>query len=116
MKNTFAVGYENIGEYVQDISDRITKSSSANAAEFDGIPDEDRKAYKKSDIRLLIAASIVTEMRAAVKDKTGYECSAGIAHNKVLAKLVCGINKPNKQTILPLRHIPGFFKYVTREK
>lgn len=73
--------------------------------------EEDRKAYKKSDIRLLIAASIVTEIRNAVKEKTGYECSAGIAHNKILAKLVCGINKPNKQTVLPLKHIPELFKY-----
>ncbi len=32
----------------------------------------------------------------------GYHCSAGIANNKTLAKLCCGINKPNKQTILPL--------------
>ncbi len=28
-------------------------------------------------------------------------CSAGIAHCKTLAKLCCGLHKPNKQTVLP---------------
>lgn len=31
----------------------------------------------------------------------GYHCSAGIAHNKILAKLAAGMHKPNQQTILP---------------
>lgn len=74
------------------------------------MPEEDRKAYKKSDVKLLIASSIVSEIRAAVKEQTGYDCSAGIAHNKILAKLVCGLNKPNKQTILPLKRIPKLYR------
>lgn len=110
LKNTFAVGYENIGEYVQVISKRISKGAQANEDELADVAIDDRKSYRKSDIKLLIAASIVTEIRAAVKEKTGYDCSAGIAHNRILAKLVCGMNKPNKQTILPLRHIPQLYK------
>lgn len=110
LKNTYAVGYNDIGEYVQVISQRISKGSAAAEQLLADIPEEDRKSYRKSDIKLLIAASIVTEMRNAIKDKTGYECSAGIAHNRILAKLVCGINKPNKQTILPLRHIAELYK------
>lgn len=109
LKNTYAVGYESIAEYVQDISERITQSSNDDEDLFH-IPEEDRKAYKKSDIKLLIASSIVSEIRAAVKEQTGYECSAGIAHNKILAKLVCGLNKPNKQTILPLKYIPQLYR------
>lgn len=97
---------------MQDISERITQSNNDDDdEEFSHIPEEDRKSYKKSDIKLLIASSIVSEIRAAVKEQTGYECSAGIAHNKILAKLVCGMNKPNKQTILPLKQIPLLFKY-----
>lgn len=106
------VGCGSIAEYVQDISERITQSNNEDEdEEFSHIPEEDRKSYKKSDIKLLIASSIVSEIRAAVKEQTGYECSAGIAHNKILAKLVCGMNKPNKQTILPLKQIPQLFKY-----
>lgn len=40
----------------------------------------------------------------------GYRCSAGIAHNKILAKLSCGLHKPNKQTVLPNAAIPEFYR------
>ena len=50
---------------------------------------------------IAIGAKIVEEMRAEVYNTTGFRCSAGIAHNKVLAKLVAGIHKPNKQTLIP---------------
>lgn len=42
----------------------------------------------------------------------GFECSAGIAHNKILAKLVCGMNKPNKQTVLPVKNVSLLFRCV----
>lgn len=115
LKSTYALGYVTIGDYVQDISRKI--GQLAVDLEEDNlykIPEEDRKAYKKSDIKLLIGSSIVNEVRAAVKAQTGYECSAGIAHNKILAKLVCGMNKPNKQTILPLKHIGEMYGCVLR--
>lgn len=114
LKNTFALGYDSIGEYVNDISKQMSQTADAENDEYlMNVPEDDRKAYKKSDIKLLIGSSIVSEIRAAVKDQTGFECSAGIAHNKILAKLVCGMNKPNKQTILPLRHIKELYKCVS---
>lgn len=64
------MGYESIAEYVQDISEKITQGSNDEDDEFSHIPEEDRKAYKKSDIKLLIASSIVSEIRAAVKEQT----------------------------------------------
>ena len=33
----------------------------------------------------------------------GYSCSAGVASNKLLAKLCCGLHKPNQQTLV----LPG---------
>ena len=40
---------------------------------------------------------------AQVRRKLGYSCSAGVAHNKLLAKLGCGLHKPNQQVrTLPL--------------
>jgi DNA polymerase eta len=36
------------------------------------------------DLRLAIGAEIVGRMREAVFQKTGFRCSAGIAHNKVI--------------------------------
>lgn len=111
LRNTYALGYASIGDYIQYISRKIGGTTDEED-NLDHVPEEDRKAYKKSDIKLLIGSSIVNEIRAAVKLQTGYECSAGIAHNKILAKLVCGMNKPNKQTILPLKHINEMYGYV----
>uniref|UniRef100_A0A4W3JNZ0 DNA polymerase eta n=1 Tax=Callorhinchus milii TaxID=7868 RepID=A0A4W3JNZ0_CALMI len=62
-----------------------------------------------AELLLTMAAVIVEEMRAAVEAETGFQCSAGISHNKVLAKLSCGLNKPNRQTLLPLGLVPQLF-------
>lgn len=100
--NTFAVGYETIATFVQDVTSSVDKN-------FDDIPEEERKAVSSSKLRLLVGSAIVNQIRAAVRKETQYDCSAGIAHNKILAKLTCGMNKPNKQTILPIESIPGLF-------
>ncbi|KAG7511998.1 DNA polymerase eta [Solea senegalensis] len=62
-----------------------------------------------ADLQLTVGALIVEEMRAAVEEHTGFRCSAGISHNKVLAKLACGLNKPNRQTVLPLDSVTELF-------
>ncbi|EKX53194.1 hypothetical protein GUITHDRAFT_51641, partial [Guillardia theta CCMP2712] len=41
-----------------------------------------------------------TEGEGAVKEETGIRTSAGIAHNKLLAKLASGLHKPDDQTSL----------------
>ncbi|XP_060703836.1 DNA polymerase eta isoform X2 [Hemiscyllium ocellatum] len=61
------------------------------------------------ELQLTAGALIVEEMRAAVEQETGYRCSAGVSHNKVLAKLSCGLNKPNRQTVLPMCSVPRLF-------
>ncbi|XP_063712731.1 DNA polymerase eta-like isoform X2 [Symsagittifera roscoffensis] len=68
-----------------------------------------RNISSNCELRLLIGAQIVEEIRLAVYERTEFRCSAGIAHNKILAKLACGINKPNKQTILPQVSVESFF-------
>ncbi|TRY60043.1 hypothetical protein DNTS_010086 [Danionella cerebrum] len=67
-------------------------------------------------LRLTVAAVVVEEMRAAVEEHTGFQCSAGISHNKVLAKLACGLNKPNRQTLLPLVSVPQLFSTLPIRK
>jgi DNA polymerase eta len=39
--------------------------------------------------------------------ETGFTVSAGIAHNKMWAKLASSRNKPNKQTIVPASAVPA---------
>ena len=84
-----------------------------------------------SDAWLAVGAAIVETIRDDIFDTLGYCCSAGVAHNKVslylsssslvvllllllllllfqtLAKFCCALNKPNKQTILPLGSVAG---------
>ncbi|KAM6956307.1 DNA polymerase eta [Aplochiton taeniatus] len=62
-----------------------------------------------AELQLAVGALIVEEMRAAVEQHTGFRCSAGISHNKVLAKLACGLNKPNRQTVIPLDSVSELF-------
>ncbi|XP_048061895.1 DNA polymerase eta isoform X1 [Megalobrama amblycephala] len=69
-----------------------------------------------AELRLAVGALIVEEMRAAVEQHTGFRCSAGISHNKVLAKLACGLNKPNRQTVLPLGSVPQLFSTLSIRK
>ncbi|GFO36539.1 DNA polymerase iota [Plakobranchus ocellatus] len=52
--------------------------------------------------RIQIGSQIAADIREALQKELGITCCAGIAHNKVLAKLVAGTHKPNQQTsILP---------------
>ncbi|XP_037811260.1 DNA polymerase eta [Lucilia sericata] len=109
--NTYAVGFSTIEEFVTTITSSFITSPLADDDNFyRNFHENDVPAVRQSNIRLLLGASIASEIRSAVKAETSYECSAGIAHNKILAKLACGINKPNKQTILPLAQISGLFE------
>ena len=79
--------------------------------------------------RLIIGAHIASDIRSTLREELGITSCAGIAHNKVLAKMVGEVHKPNQQTLLYpghteellmkrnfLRKIPGnslFRKYLT---
>ncbi|XP_023026507.1 DNA polymerase eta [Leptinotarsa decemlineata] len=91
MKNTFVVGYD-----TQNFLENMELS--------------------ESNFRLALGGVIVEEIREKVFIETGYECSAGIAHNKILAKLVCGLHKPNKQTILPQESVELLYKDLSVKK
>eukprot|EP00931_Biecheleriopsis_adriatica_P088959 TRINITY_DN63174_c0_g1_i1.p1 TRINITY_DN63174_c0_g1~~TRINITY_DN63174_c0_g1_i1.p1 ORF type:complete len:665 (-),score=149.97 TRINITY_DN63174_c0_g1_i1:164-2158(-) len=59
-------------------------------------------AWPPDDSLLAAGAAIVARARAAVRERLGFTCSAGVASNKLLAKLCCGLHKPDQQTVLPL--------------
>jgi DNA polymerase eta len=60
------------------------------------------------DVCLSIAAEIVREVRTRIRQRLGYTCSAGIARNKMLAKLGSGYHKPNGQTVIRNRAAQRF--------
>jgi DNA polymerase eta len=49
------------------------------------------------DVIMFIASEMIRDIRMEVEEKLGYTCSAGIATNKMLAKLAAGWKKPNQQ-------------------
>lgn len=50
--------------------------------------------------RLGVGSLIAAEIRKKIKSELGLKCCAGIAHNKLLAKLGCAVNTPDQQTIV----------------
>lgn len=54
--------------------------------------------------RLRVGAAVAAEAREAVRAESGLRMSAGVAHNKLLAKLISGLHKPDDQTVLPASH------------
>ncbi len=67
------------------------------------------------DIAILIGSEIVRSVRAAIRERLKYTCSAGIARNKTIAKLGSGHKKPNQQTIVrnrAVQHFLGGFKFT----
>ncbi|XP_013420442.1 DNA polymerase eta [Lingula anatina] len=103
LQNTYVVGWE--GEDSQKTQDGLDLREQ-------GVKDWLSTCYdavSDQDVRLAVGAVIAEEMRAAVYKETGFRCSAGIAHNKMLAKFSCGVHKPNKQTVLPHSSVHKMF-------
>lgn len=63
--------------------------------------------------RLKIASQIANEMRKKIYDELGYTTCAGIAHNKLLAKLICPLHKPNNQTTIFPQHGANYMSTLT---
>jgi nucleotidyltransferase/DNA polymerase involved in DNA repair len=99
----------------------MSANSYASEGEV-GAGDEDQKRvisawftrppelWSTEDKLLVAGALVVNQLRQAVYDELGFTCSAGIANNKILAKLSSGMHKPNKQTLAPQCVVPGLMK------
>ncbi|XP_053660002.1 DNA polymerase iota [Anopheles marshallii] len=78
------------------------RSECAEVAPF---RETDRDLFRRCchcgcDRRLILATHLAKEIRDSIYKELGLRCCAGIAHNKLLAKLVGAVNKQNKQTVL----------------
>lgn len=74
----------------------------SHLVEKDKLPDEEEEEEDVDwdDVVMSMAAQIVADARKKVFDRLGYTCSAGIASNKMMAKLGAGYKKPNQQVSL----------------
>ena len=72
--------------------------------------DEDEETLDPDwdDVAILIGSEIVRDVRAQIREKLEYTCSAGIASNKLLSKLGSGFKKPNCQTVVRNRAVNAF--------
>ncbi|KAK9829326.1 hypothetical protein WJX72_005200 [[Myrmecia] bisecta] len=68
------------------------------------------------DRRLAVGAKIACRLRGAIRDRLGFTCSAGIACNKLLAKIASAMHKPNQQTLVPPRAVPGLMQDLPLKK
>ncbi|KAL7068891.1 putative DNA polymerase eta [Cryptosporidium serpentis] len=60
---------------------------------------------KFDELLILLGATIIYRVRNRLLQDLDYTCSAGISINKLLAKLVCSLRKPNGQSVLFSRWI-----------
>ncbi|KAL3379943.1 hypothetical protein AABB24_000544 [Solanum stoloniferum] len=75
-----------------------------------------RSDASRRDKLLACGAFIVAELRLQVLEETEFTCSAGIAHNKMLAKLASGMNKPAQQTVVPFSSISKLLRTLPIKK
>eukprot|EP00850_Spirogloea_muscicola_P002788 SM000011S18966 [mRNA] locus=s11:117343:121843:+ [translate_table: standard] len=68
------------------------------------------------EVELMLGSQVALEVRCALETETGYRCSCGIAHNKMLAKMACGLHKPNAQTSLPATVVASFIAPLPARK
>ncbi|PIN17248.1 DNA polymerase iota/DNA damage inducible protein [Handroanthus impetiginosus] len=113
---------ENPPERLETISEEAIKSHVLGL-HLDGAKARDcvREWFLRSDAdhrdKLLAGgALIVAELRLQVLRETEFTCSAGIAHNKMLAKLASGMNKPAQQTIVPYSSVKKLLESLPIKK
>ncbi|XP_061982618.1 DNA polymerase eta isoform X3 [Populus nigra] len=92
------------------------KSEDANDAQENVSKWLRRSDANHQDKLLACGALIVAELRMEVLKETQFTCSAGIAHNKMLAKLVSGMNKPAQQTVVPSSSVKGLLESLPIKK
>uniref|UniRef100_A0A8C1IA56 Polymerase (DNA directed) iota n=1 Tax=Cyprinus carpio TaxID=7962 RepID=A0A8C1IA56_CYPCA len=114
---------------VTEMVERRLKETRIPDLSFNGhVYKHESMAVDEENARLAVGSVIAAEMRQAIFSTLGLTGCAGIANNKLLAKLVSGTFKPNQQTtLLPystaelMSSLTGLIKvpgigYKTREK
>ena len=104
---TFSPLVEKLGldENFIDVSELVSNMSPATEQLVGHIyKSENESCQCGCKARLIKGSIIAQEIRDRLKEELEISCCAGIAHNKLLAKLVCATHKPNQQTTL----LPAF--------
>ena len=89
---------ENFVDVTNLVAERLKDSTGEEGVDGYVYGDLNEKCECGCKIRLCIGSRIAGEMRSEIMNVLGITSCAGIAYNKLLAKLVCTIHKPNQQT------------------
>ena len=73
------------------------KDSESGVAQGAFVPETEKEK------KLFLANQIAKRLRDDILKELGYKASAGISFNKTVAKIASSQNKPNAQTLVPLR-------------
>lgn len=105
--------YKSIENLIDTCLPRLPSSHVANGND-EKSTEEDRKKFlteflidcqsDEDQMRLLVATVAVEDIRRQIHEKTQFRCSAGVGHNKMIAKLVCARHKPRQQTVIPEKY------------
>uniref|UniRef100_A0A3Q2D349 Polymerase (DNA directed) iota n=1 Tax=Cyprinodon variegatus TaxID=28743 RepID=A0A3Q2D349_CYPVA len=92
---------ENFVDVTELVEQRLAQTSQPDSLSFKGhVFNHSSKLRDLDHPRLAIGSHIAAELREAIHSKLGLTGCAGVATNKLLAKLVSGTFKPNQQTVL----------------
>mmetsp|Transcript_2288 Transcript_2288/g.4425 ORF Transcript_2288/g.4425 Transcript_2288/m.4425 type:complete len:558 (-) Transcript_2288:2825-4498(-) len=76
----------------------------------------DVENLENQDTRLVRGCVLLYAIRQAVREKTGFTMSGGVAENKILAKIASAHNKPDKQTLVPKWYSTRFIRSISISK
>lgn len=86
------IDWDSLGVTIESEEEKERKSNNSQSS------DETRWSPTTwQDLQLAVGAEIAKRIRQEIYDELQYTCSAGIGHNKVIAKLCSSSNKPNNQ-------------------
>ncbi|KAL5773703.1 hypothetical protein ACOSQ2_013627 [Xanthoceras sorbifolium] len=106
-----AVDEDALKSHILGLKNEIGSDAKANVREWLCRSDADHR-----DKLLACGALIVAELRMQVLKETEFTCSAGVAHNKMLAKLASAMNKPAQQTVVPFSSVKGLLESLPVKK
>ncbi|GJQ11337.1 hypothetical protein GpartN1_g3128.t1 [Galdieria partita] len=104
--------HNNIGS----ILERLNMKEEERAYYFETVFEPFGKQELHLSQRLLIGCAIAAKIRYAIYSRFFYTCSAGIAENKLLAKLGSSLNKPNRQTLISPNAVPCLLQNLPLRK
>jgi DNA polymerase IV (DinB-like DNA polymerase) len=97
-------------DYYQQISDKIMQTLRVYADAFEqvGIDEAYLDVSKKNNGDFQAAKTLVQEMKRTVKQAVGVTFSAGIAPNKLIAKIASDVQKPDGVTVVLPEEVERF--------